>query len=61
MILFSLEAKFWLHNTAGYSSVVYFTGIRRMNSTQLYEWLINEGIDEEGAKIVRGMILLWIQ
>ena len=35
-------------------SVVYFTGNHRMNSTQLYEWLINEGIDEEDAKILRG-------
>ena len=28
-----------------------------MNSTQLYEWLTNEGIDEESAKILRGIIL----
>ena len=33
-----------------------FTGAHRMNYTQLYQWLINEGINEEDTKKLRGIV-----
>ena len=34
-----------------------FTGLRRLNSTQLYEWLIDRGIDEVDAQKLQGIML----
>ena len=34
-----------------------FIGLRRLNSTQLYGWLIDQGIDEVDAQKLQGIML----